>query len=317
MATSGSVDFTQTRDEIIKAALRKCGVLARNITPSARQINDAAEDLNRLIKAWNAQGIHIWTYQEMTLFLQAGKQSYLIGPSGDHVTASYVKTELSTAGAATDGTIEVDSITGISNGDNIGIVLDDNTIQWTTINGAPSGTTITLTAALTGAAAVDNHVYTYTTIANRPNQITSARIKINDGNETPMKGISQDAYFDLPTKTTKGKATQFFYKPTLTNGTLYLWPTADKVADTINLTTTRYIEDFDSTTNNPDFPQEWFRAIVFNLAIDNSFEYGVDDATFARLERRASLYLEQALDFDIEKTSVFFTPSDEDIEGWE
>jgi hypothetical protein len=71
------------------------------------------------------------------------------------------ETAMRVAGVATDATIDVDSITGITNGDNIGVELDDGTMHWTTVNGAPSGTVITLTAVLPSATAIDNRVYAH------------------------------------------------------------------------------------------------------------------------------------------------------------
>lgn len=69
-----------------------------------------------------------------------------------------VDTELSSAASATDTSIEVDDITGFGDGDFIGILLDDGSQHQTTINGAPAGSTINLTDAMPGAAAVNNAV---------------------------------------------------------------------------------------------------------------------------------------------------------------
>jgi hypothetical protein len=67
-------------------------------------------------------------------------------------------TTLSSGASATDTTIDVTSATGVTSGDIIGILLDDGSTQWTTVNGAPSGTTITITDALTGNTASGNSV---------------------------------------------------------------------------------------------------------------------------------------------------------------
>lgn len=67
-------------------------------------------------------------------------------------------TTLSSAASATDTSIEVNDITGFSDGDPIGIELDDGTQHKTTINGAPSGSTINIDDAMPGAAAIGNDV---------------------------------------------------------------------------------------------------------------------------------------------------------------
>ena len=49
--------------------------------------------------------------------------------------------------------ITVTTATGINSGDIVGVVLDSGLTHWTTVNGAPSGSNVTLTVALPSAAA--------------------------------------------------------------------------------------------------------------------------------------------------------------------
>ena len=51
MATSGSTDYSQTRDDIIKRALRLIGALAQGESPTTDQVTEAAVALNGLVKA--------------------------------------------------------------------------------------------------------------------------------------------------------------------------------------------------------------------------------------------------------------------------
>jgi hypothetical protein len=69
------------------------------------------------------------------------------------------QTAMKVAGVKFDLTIDVDSISGISDNDSIGIVLDDTTTHWTQVNGTPSVNTVTLETYLPYAAAIDNVVY--------------------------------------------------------------------------------------------------------------------------------------------------------------
>jgi hypothetical protein len=78
MTTSYSV----SRDTIITAALRKLQVIELGVTPDATTVTNAAQSLNILIKAWQTQGIKLWTVVEDTLTLVANQTSYTIGPSG-------------------------------------------------------------------------------------------------------------------------------------------------------------------------------------------------------------------------------------------
>jgi len=300
--------------------LRKLGILAEGEVASADQATDALKDLNLLVKAWPARGINLWRYEELTVFTTVDAQSYNIGATGDEATFDAFKTEIATAASSGASTITVDDDADITNGDNIGIELDDGTLQWTTVNGVPAANVVTLTATLTGAAAIDNHVYNYTNIAQRPLRLYDGRLKINDGNEIPIVQISRRSYKSLPTKVSRGKPTQYYYDPQLDNGKLFVWPTSDSVKDRLLFSAQRQIEDLDNASDNLDFPQEWLRPIAWNLAVDMAPDYKmpqIDPQGYEKLEIRAAQYLEDAEYFDVENVSVNFMPSDEDVEGWE
>lgn len=312
MATSGSYNFTMTASDIIHAAFRKIGILAEGEELSTQQSTDALEDLNLLIKSWPARGIDLWRYEDLTVFLNTTSQSYSIGATGDKASFAAYKTELAAAGAASDSTITVDSDDNISNGDVIGIELDDGTIQWTTVNGAPASDVVTLTASLTGAAALDNHVYNYTSIAQRPLRLYDGRLVLADGNEIQLFPLSREEYMGLTTKSTSGKPTQYYYDPKLDNGKLYIWPVSESVQYYMKFSAQRQLQDIDSLTDNLDFPQEWLRAIVFNLAADIAFDYAVIDtnsAQYQTIERKAKELLEEVDDFDVENATIKFEPS--------
>jgi len=55
MATSGSIDFATTRDDIITEALEQLGVLGEGESPSAAQLTSCSRTLNMMLKAWQAQ----------------------------------------------------------------------------------------------------------------------------------------------------------------------------------------------------------------------------------------------------------------------
>jgi hypothetical protein len=85
MATSNSVDFTQTRNEIINDALILVSGIEDDETPEAFQLDYANRMLNRMIKAWMKEGLKLWVVKEGTLDLAKGQSSYTVGPSGDYV----------------------------------------------------------------------------------------------------------------------------------------------------------------------------------------------------------------------------------------
>jgi hypothetical protein len=83
MATSGTADFSVTRDEIIKRALRLLGVIAQGQTPSAIMIEEAASALNGLVKAWMADGMPLWAMKQAALTMVDGQKAYTIKIGGD------------------------------------------------------------------------------------------------------------------------------------------------------------------------------------------------------------------------------------------
>jgi len=306
MATSGSVDYTLNRNRIIASALRKLGALAQGETPTNEEYDEASENLNMMIKHWQTQGLKLWTRTEGVLIQAASQESYTLGPnSTDHATTvdDLVKTEIATAGVIGDLTIDVDSITGISTGDVIGIKTSSTDIHWTTVNGAPTGTTITITAPLDAAVAVDNEVYAYTSVIERPLKIMKARVRNSDDSETPIDVVVRDKYFNLTLKSSTGRVNTVYYDPQIDDGVLYVWPTADDVTDQIRFTFKRQIEDMDAAANNFDFPAEWFLTITYNLAVVLNAEY--DNPLTNDFKQDAAAMLRDLMAYNTEGTLTF------------
>lgn len=79
MATSGSTDWTQNRDQVITGALRKLAVLPSGGSPTTAQTNDAVDALNGLVKVFHADGMPLWKITSHTFSLTDGTNSYTIG----------------------------------------------------------------------------------------------------------------------------------------------------------------------------------------------------------------------------------------------
>lgn len=232
MATSSSTNFSVTRDDIIKGALRLCGALAVGETPSADQVTEASEALNMLVKAWQADGMALWARGEYTLPLTLSTQSY-----------------------------------------NIGI-----------------GQTVNIA---------------------KPLKITHAILHDTQTNvDIPMRIITRDEYLRLGNKTTTGQPIQIYYDPQRDHGVLYVYPPANSSAVSykqIKFTYQKPFEDFDASTDNPDFPQEWYEALKYGLASRLAGEYGISMDDRRQLMQEAILIKNEALGFGTEEGSFFFT----------
>lgn len=139
----------------------------------------------------------------------------------------------------------------------------------------------------------------------RPLRILEARLR-QSSVDTPMIQLSRQEYFDLSLKTATGLPTNFYYDRQLTQGVLYVWPTlASGQTGTIEFTYARSLEDFDNSTDDPDFPQEWFEALSYNLAVRLSDKYG---GLTPQVEARAISSLAQVEAWDEDDESIFLQP---------
>ncbi len=307
MAVSNSSDFTRTRDQLITRSLRLLGVLKAGRTPGAQEITDGAEALNAMVKRWQRKGLRVWSVSEATLFPQVGQVKYALARTGaDHVTEAYVQTALSADEASGQTVLSVDAITGISDGDYIGVVLDDGTLHWSTVNGAPGAGTVTLDDALTDSAADGALVFAYTTKIERPLKIVDARRhNIISQFDTPIRMEARYDYRALPNKAQQGQITSVHYDAQLSTGYLYLWQPVAAITDLVGFTYHRPLMDFDAAGDNPDLPVEWFDAIVYNLAVSIGPEYGVATERMAMIAPQAAAYLDDASGDDREDGSLF------------
>ncbi len=309
MTTSNSVDFSLSRDDIIYAAAGENGDVAEGESMTPDRLEAYALRLNSWVKSLMAQGAKLWALKQATLFLSAGTAQYALGATGTHCSNDYVQTTLSTDEALGSTSLGLTAFAGMSASDNIGIVLDDGTLQWTTISGAPGATT-TIAAGLSSAASAGAVVFTYATKINRPQRIDSetAYWRSPASQDTPVKMISRSEYAQLSNKSARGKLVQAYYDPQLINGQLSVWPTPDSAGDVLRFTYERILEDFDASTDTPDFAIEWGEALIIGLAAKMAPSAGADMSERQYLDVKAAGLLSIAMGYDKDNTSTFFQP---------
>ena len=313
---SGSVDFNQTRNEIVTDSLILLGTIEQGETPSAEDNTYAIRQLERMVKHWQGQGIHLWSRREGTLFVTPAQAAYELGPSSsDHAAedSEIVRTTLSGAEASGQTVISVTSSTGMAASDKVGIVLDDDTLHWTTIVTVDSSTQITITVATTGAAASGNLVYAYTNDLARPLRIVDVRRRDESNDQdTPIIVQSHEEYYRLPNKAIDGETNIVYYHPEHRNarGTVYLWPRPNSVARTMRLSCLLPLQDFDVAGNNADLPTEWLDTIVWNLSKRLLPKYGAaGQASGQMIVQSGTIMLNEMLNWDQEPESIYFAPN--------
>ena len=309
MSTSGSSNFSTTRNEIIRHALLHMGQIGTNETPSSEMVSDMAHMINAMIKAWQARGIHVWTTSEATLFPQPGQIRYQAGTgSSDHITETYYETTISADEASGQTILSVTSTADMTNGDYIGVVLDDGTLHWSTI-ASTTATTVTINDAIVDDVAASNKVFNYTSKIVQPLRVVDyRRYDIDAETDAPILDIARLDYNRLPSKTAAGSMSQVFYDRQLTMGYLNIWQVPSTVSELLKFTWHKPLQDFDASSDNPDLPQEWIMAIEFNLAKVAGTQFGISDQRYRRIEARAEEFLDAVMGLDQENQSIFLQP---------
>ena len=108
--------WTNTRNDIIRRALRICGVIAVNQTPTALQYSTAADALNSIIEDLHNEGYRGSQIEKTSIACVDGTASYATGTDTMQVTMAYLN----------DGTSDLPPLTMITEEDYYG-GIDDKT----------------------------------------------------------------------------------------------------------------------------------------------------------------------------------------------
>jgi len=149
-------------------------------------------------------------------------------------------------------------------------------------------------------------------VMDRPLNILKVMRKDSSGNEVEVFKLSQDEYKEQTPKTTESVPVNYYYDPQLTNGVLHIWPQPDTTTAaeyTLEILYQKPFDDVDNATDDFEFPQEWYRALKYALAIELAPEYGLSIDERKQLYLEARPILKAVEDFDVEEgTSIYFQP---------
>jgi hypothetical protein len=328
--TSGTTVFNPVATQIITAAFRKMNVINEDETPTAGMFSDAMFALNALMKELEAAGIHIWTEEEGIIFLQQYQRRYLLGtgqngsPPADKACDANAWTLGVLASSANQGamSVQVQSISGFSNGDNFGIVLNAGNAFWTTVSGVPAGNTVNLAAGLPGPTSAGAFAFDYPVSAQlvRPLRVPfSRRLQYSQSPQpgqiapdwggiiTPLAPMmSRKEFFDLPQPNNPGLVTQAYYNPARDQGEMWVWNSSTNANWGLRFTYYRPLQDFNNPTDASDLPQEWANCLLWNLAKELLMDYSVPQARAAFIVQQASAKYDLVKDWDREDQSVYF-----------
>lgn len=306
MALSGSTNFAVTRDVLIKDSLIDLGAIAAEDTPSSAIVDHASRLLNMMLKAWVADGLHLWKIRPFSVMIENGKSVYSLSSTGDQASLTINDTTMRIAGVTNDTILQVTTTSGMTAGDYIGIELDDGTLHKTTISSVTDSDTVVITAGIASAAAIGNRIYWYTTKLVRPLEISDVRIKDSSDIERPVTIISRQEYMQLTNKYAAGEIVQVYFDPQLTHSKLYVYNVPNTVNKTIEATGYFPVEDMDSAADDFDIPQEWYLAVKTNLSVLLGPSYGARSEQMRSLKAIAVEEKDRVMGWDKEKTSIYF-----------
>jgi hypothetical protein len=313
MALSGSTTFDSTTREIIEDAYRDTGFIREDEPLADGDLQYAFRKMNRMLKAWQANEIHLWTKKTATIFLQKDQALYTLKTSSaDHATLSYTQTSLDADYALGATQVSFNDNVTASVGDHIGIVLDSGSLYWDTISNVVDANTVDLTGSLPSAASEDNNVYIYTTKLVQPFNVFSAARQSDSEIENRMSFMSYQDYFELPNKTSTGTAVNYNYDRQRDSALIRVWPVPENVNYRMKITIAEKIDDVVAVNDNIDFPQEWLEAIELNLAVRLGPSSGLGKTQdFQELKEQADKALALAMTADSEQGSVSLQIDDE------
>jgi len=275
MTTSGTYTFTVTLYDIVEQALRVIRKIGEAEAPTAQDLADCKKWVNMLAKQWQgagdfSEGVKTWTRRRGHLFLSSTTGVYNLSPSATGWTESYVDTTLSSTAATSATTLSLTSVTGISASDKIGIELSDGSLFWSVIQTVGT-TSVTISPALTSSASTGAYVVAYTTAAQTPLLIETVVLRTSDNFDRPVSILKDVKQYDmLPSKSntdSKGDPSRVFYETQLSGGVLRIdVGAAADVTKHLAITYQESIQDMSDSSENPDYPQEWYLPLVMGLA---------------------------------------------------
>ena len=124
----------------------------------------------------------------------------------------------------------------------------------------------------------------------------------------PLEIVAREDFNILPTSS-NGSPIKINYQSFVNYGTISLWPTPTSTnTATITLVYQRPYQYFTASTETADFPEEWYNAIIYHLAVRLAPEWGVPLPDRQMLLQEAKMYTEDAAMVGQEDGSFYLAP---------
>jgi hypothetical protein len=280
--TSNSVNFSIDRDTLIRAAYETIGVGVDGEDLQTEEITTAARRLNTKIKHWAVHGFKLWKRERQSITLVASQNSYTIGQKAAGTTTATTANKLEDSGGR--------FVNDVSVGDT---VLNTTDSTSTTVTVIDSTTVLSLAADIFTSG--ENYEITTADVSlPRPDRILECDRVDSNNNTVTMTPLSLQEYENLPNKTEEGTPIH-----------------AQAASDyTISIVAQTQIHDMDISTDEFDFPQEWYEPLILSLGYElGRIMGGLRLGEMQMLKADAKEALDDAIDYMHDGESVYFQPN--------
>lgn len=264
--------WDQTRNQIIKRALRIIGVLSQGNEPSSAQLIESSDALNGLMKSLSAENIWLWKMEWIAKKLAASSE----------VTGSDSLIYTCIRGHTSDSTNK--PITG-----------DQWKLYWKK-EGSTGGVWVTATAyncigdMTLGADVLD---------------VYKVLVRQNNDNDIAVPLVSRNEYANLSRKNDSPSNVPIYgWIDKQDNQRLYLYPFPDAITSYIvQIHVQKVLDDLVLPAANPDVPLRFYDLLCYGLAEVLADEYGLNLGERGFISGKFNRYKRQALNDNTEDTT--------------
>lgn len=307
MATSGNYTLELSLNELAGEAFDILQVAADGESLNGDMIGRFKKSANLLLKEWQAQGSHLWTETEGTLFLTAGQAKYDFRDASTKVSNEWFETNTTAATIVDALIIPVSSSDNIEAGDTIGIIQDDNNLFWTTAYRV-SGLNVTVNDKIPLATLSGAYVRNYRDTFIPVSRVTNVRRKETTDYEIPIVEQSREDYFNLPNKDQTGTVIQAYYDRQdvagQKYGIMYLWNSANSSVPVINFTYDRKLQILDEASQTIDLPEYAQQAFIYNVAEKLIMKFGASPERAMLIRSEALRLRNDMLSYDTDSYPI-------------
>lgn len=302
-----SAVYSKTAGDLIRDALRAASITSASIPVTANKFAEGLSALNDILVNLHTLGINLWREEEAVLPLNPDQTMYSLGTTGDHCFSVYKLKSTTQSHIAAATTINL-SVTGITQGDYIGIAMDNGSRHWSTVSSV-GASSVVIASGLSYASASGSEVYTYTTKIDRPLRVSELRyLSTATSDENQTDSVAREKYLQTPNKTSRAAVSQWYYSPVLTNGKLNLWGVATSCLELVKFSYLKPQYIVESQTEAVLVPVEWYPALKWQLASDLAVASGVAPERIVAIDAKAQKYMADATGFDEEQEAMGIAP---------